>query len=237
MTGGDFISFEAIGREGAGWNRIRIRMHGLNPHVAAPVMVSMFDGAQVENLSLVLSRPGRVWVDTSCGDAAAFSLVGTDDLTLRLSTRSAICHEVSSVVVQAVIARLPQLIAQEQNMVCALQEAIGNAVMHGNLGLDSSLRATIEGLTQYSAHMAQRQSDPVLAALPITIRVKIRQDGIDLSVEDQGAGFDPALKRSQTAHSFVAGGLGIGIIEQSCARMSFSQGGRCVSMAFNKASA
>ncbi|RAU23009.1 hypothetical protein CU669_06445 [Paramagnetospirillum kuznetsovii] len=212
--------------------RLDDAMRDANGGAARPLAFSAFDSGKVEDLAQFLEAAVGVWIDVACKGHAAFQIPPDADLVLRVSTAAAIRLDVADAVARAMMKRFQHLQPLESDIRCALQEAIGNAVIHGNLGLDGSLRATMEGLRIFSATMEQRQSDPALACLPITIRAKAHHDGVTFVVEDMGAGFTPPTIGPEPIPAVAAGGLGLAIIHRCCAQLRFDSGGRCIDMAF-----
>ena len=197
-----------------------------------PQEFAAFDGGKVEDLRQSLETPTGVWIDIASTGHGAFQIPPDADLVLRISTAAAIRLDVADAVAWTVMERFHHLQSLESEIRCALQEAVGNAVIHGNLALDGSLRATMEGLRIFSATMEQRQFDPALAGLPITICARARQDGIDISVEDMGGGFTPPTIQADSTPAIAASGHGLTIIHRCCAQLRFDNGGRCIIMEF-----
>jgi len=71
----------------------------------------------------------------------------------------------------------------------ALQESLMNAIEHGNLDMDSSLRQ--DGGTAYSElGLSRRQEEPYASRL-VHVTAKINRERMTLVVRDEGNGFDP----------------------------------------------
>ena len=72
----------------------------------------------------------------------------------------------------------------------ALEEALVNAMYHGNLEIDSSLKE--EGSEVYESIVQQRRRDPLYGNRSIEIRAELCHDEAVVTVTDEGPGFDPA---------------------------------------------
>jgi anti-sigma regulatory factor (Ser/Thr protein kinase) len=71
----------------------------------------------------------------------------------------------------------------------ALDEALANALHHGNLEVDSSLRE--EGLDRYQAEVERRRTLPPWRERRIHFSVLVGADVARYTVRDEGRGFDP----------------------------------------------
>lgn len=109
-----------------------------------------------------------------------------------------------------------------------LHEAIINAAIHGNLGLDSSY-TDIESMQRFYQALERGLADPQLAARRVTVSAQLEQQQIHLRVTDQGAGH-PAVEpgdRQDLPH-----GRGVLLMMSTAASVSFCNGGRTSDMAF-----
>lgn len=72
----------------------------------------------------------------------------------------------------------------------ALTEAVTNAMLHGNLELDSELR---EGDGEaWDVMLKKRRTTPPFQDRRVVIDYRLRREGIEFHVRDEGPGFDPA---------------------------------------------
>jgi anti-sigma regulatory factor (Ser/Thr protein kinase) len=81
--------------------------------------------------------------------------------------------------------------AEEDECALALEEALVNAVEHGNLQLDSSLRPD-DPLKEdlYEAERVRRLADPAYGGRPILISLALSKEEATIVIEDAGEGFD-----------------------------------------------
>lgn len=194
-----------------------------------------FDGADIAALKDLLAADAMAFTDSSCA-AGPWLPPPEALLALRISTAAALRLDVADAMVMALVARHPWLEARATDMRYALQEAVGNAVVHGNLGLDSSLRGSLAGLREFSTIMEQRRSDPVLSARPIVICVAAVSEGVEIAVDDVGGGFTPGRIAMPIGPAEAAGGgMGLGIIQRCCAALRFERGGSRIVMTFRTA--
>jgi CheY-like chemotaxis protein/anti-sigma regulatory factor (Ser/Thr protein kinase) len=71
----------------------------------------------------------------------------------------------------------------------ALHEALTNAILHGNLGLDSALRESDE--KEYYRLSVQRRSQPPYAERRIFVTARFSRKELAFIIGDEGEGFDP----------------------------------------------
>jgi anti-sigma regulatory factor (Ser/Thr protein kinase) len=114
-----------------------------------------------------------------------------------------------------------------------LAEAIGNAVIHGNLGIPGHLRATPKGFQRFCQIMQERLTDPVLSRRRVEINMSSGGGGrVCMSVTDQGRGFDLAAQLSRAAEVDATHGRGLGLIRRVCSALHGEDDGRTLVMNF-----
>lgn len=194
--------------------------------------VMLFDGDQDDDLPAMLAEPVAAVIDVACHNPLDGLNRLPSGLLVRVSTALALCRDVAGPISAALCQRLPQARPAANDLRAALQEAIGNAVMHGNLAMDSGLRSRRDGLAAFAHMMETRTKDPDLSRRAVTMAAKWNARALVVTVEDCGCGFDhrahaahaPAL----TAHS----GRGLAQIRAVCGRMNLLSKGRRISMRF-----
>jgi hypothetical protein len=193
--------------------------------------VAVFDGRQAADLGGILRQPETGFLDLSCVDVPPMPVLSAA-LILRLATATALRLDVASAFAAAVAERFPELRPLETKMGMALQEAVGNAVLHGNLELKTAQRGNLRGLSEFAAEMERRLADDAYASRPVTIgAVRGRSQSI-LWVEDRGRGFLPPEPRG--IRLSAAGGNGLAMIRSCTQGTFFSHGGRRIRMIFGE---
>ena len=149
---------------------------------------------------------------------------------LSLSTASTYRLDVANMVGEAVSSRLlpPGRVASEVFLVVA--EAVANAVIHGNLGIQSDLRGTREGLAAFSALMATRLAEPERAARRVEICAFQADGGLTLTVSDQGEGFDLDAQLRRPIETAARNGRGLALIRKVAGAVGGEDGGRTLVM-------
>jgi CheY-like chemotaxis protein/anti-sigma regulatory factor (Ser/Thr protein kinase) len=73
----------------------------------------------------------------------------------------------------------------------AVQEAVRNAMHHGNLEVSSELRQ--DSVAQYNAKVEKRLEESEYASRRVTVKAELVGQTFRCAVRDEGPGFDPAL--------------------------------------------
>ncbi len=119
-------------------------------------------------------------------------------------------------------------------LLLAFQEALTNAIDHGNLDLKSAWREEIsaDGVDRYMRVRQERLSDPVYASRRVLIDTHYEPGSITIEITDQGNGFDyGAIGQGQSECSSVkCYGRGVAIIRGTMDSVTYSNGGRTVRM-------
>ncbi len=121
-----------------------------------------------------------------------------------------------------------QGISPEQIRVC-LVEALENALVHGNLEIDSAVKE--EDWGRFEALVSERQADPAYGRRSIAISASLGPEGFAAQIEDQGQGFDPDQPAESADPGFLsASGRGLLLIRGIMDEVRWKNGGRCICM-------
>lgn len=191
----------------------------------------LFEGAGAASLEDILCPPAVWAIDLDCSSPDRGLERLPARLLLRASTLATVNHDMVGVLIAALIQHLPRTEAMAIDLRLALQEAVSNAVMHGNLCLDGRLRSSREGLAVFTRTMQHRLADPRFTRRPVTIAADWNQTHLVIRVEDRGRGFQPPAVSLPVAPK-ACSGRGIGQIRALCQRVSFTRQGRRISMRF-----
>jgi two-component system, HptB-dependent secretion and biofilm response regulator len=124
----------------------------------------------------------------------------------------------------ALIADLQGLSGQRQRLEAVLGELYTNALDHGVLGLDSSLKSSPEGFAEYYAQRTRKLAD--LAEGAVRVRLDHGPGGggggaLSIEIEDSGAGFDHARERPSMEQNAGLCGRGIPLLRRLCRELEF----------------
>ncbi len=114
-----------------------------------------------------------------------------------------------------------------RRLIIALDEALNNAVIHGALQVDSSLK---EVQREFERVVSEREQDPAWSERLVRIESDFRADRLEVRITDPGDGFDVAsLPDPEDPEALLRShGRGILIMRALVDELSFEDGGRCV---------
>lgn len=132
----------------------------------------------------------------------------------------------------------PELISELTDLLCAqesliniksklftvLSELINNALEHGLLHLDSSIKSTESGFSRYYQLRTARLAALDSGEISLDVQVCENGDALVITIEDTGAGFDTG-SLSQSAGPDMAHGRGLSLIHHLCQQVAFGDHG------------
>ena len=121
---------------------------------------------------------------------------------------------------------------QQDKLSTVLTELFCNALDHGLLGLDSSIKSSPEGFMQFYTDKEERLNKLDSGSIKISVKNIPNNTGGDLFIifEDSGQGFDvSSLEKTQTdKESPLFSGRGLSLIKNYCQSVSFNDTGNRV---------
>ena len=161
--------------------------------------------------------------------AAKLRLAQSSSIFISLTTASAYRLQLAHRIVKAIGQRRVLEEERSYDMELALQEAISNAVIHGNLSVRSLQDPSLTALERFSTEVAQKLADPGLASRRLKVAALLDEAGITIDVIDQGPGFTPGARKSS-----VASGRGISLIETLVSGWELLDEGRRIRLRFDQ---
>ena len=124
--------------------------------------------------------------------------------------------------------------SQSGAMYSVLAELYSNALEHGVLGLDSSLKRDAAGFARYYEMRAARLEALQEGFVRVHLQVQPRGEGgrLVIRVEDSGTGFDVARVMQRPLDNVRLSGRGISLVRQLGHNASWSDQGRSASVEF-----
>ncbi|MBS97185.1 MAG: hypothetical protein CMI01_00700 [Oceanospirillaceae bacterium] len=118
-----------------------------------------------------------------------------------------------------------------------LTELYVNALDHGVLELDSSLKSSAEGFAQYYETREQRLTDLCGGTVNIELQHTRFSNGgrLIIKVTDSGRGFDYDAWQVKSASAAGLSGRGIHLIREVCDGLTYSEGGCCAEATYRYA--
>jgi hypothetical protein len=176
---------------------------------------------------------------TSRLDLGMQTITTTTSLSLRLDARAIAASDP----VPSVMQLMSTFNLSERNrseVFVILRELVSNAIEHGLLDLDSSMKSTTDGFGEY-----YRLRDERLARLAdgfVEIRIEREQDGdgsydaLRIHVEDSGRGFDHRKAMASTSEesliSEATSGRGVALLRTICREFRYNEAGNAVEVVY-----
>ncbi|MEQ7919522.1 SpoIIE family protein phosphatase [Xanthomonas sp. WHRI 1810A] len=123
---------------------------------------------------------------------------------------------------------------QSSALYIVLSELYSNALEHGVLGLDSSLKRDAEGFARYYQQRGQRLDELVSGFIRVHLQVVPEGSGgrLTLRVEDSGRGFDPQQVLSRPPAVDELSGRGLSLVQRLSNQCRWSSDGRTACVEF-----
>ncbi|WP_162306073.1 ATP-binding protein [Oleisolibacter albus] len=112
-----------------------------------------------------------------------------------------------------------------------LHEAVINAVLHGNLGLQGSLLDLPPLFERICTELSRAMGEATLSQRRVELAAWVAEDSLHIRIRDEGNGYDPAslpAVRDPAARS----GRGLEIMRAVSAAVTVEEGGRSVTLRF-----
>ena len=195
-----------------------------------------WDGVSPSSLSLALSPPVTQCVETGLEAqlrAQRRRIVG--QLSLLVTTKSAYRHSVVRPFIEAIAKRTVIDGDLHERIYTAIQEALMNAVLHGNLQIEMGARESLEGLTKVHASIERLLAQPEIALGMIRVDALWSAKMLYVIIRDSGHGYRKD-KLPSSAEREAAGrlssGRGLSILESICDRVTLIHGGSAIKLGF-----
>jgi anti-sigma regulatory factor (Ser/Thr protein kinase) len=159
-------------------------------------------------------------------------------LAWNFSTAEAAEGERIWLLLASVLADLRGLDEELPRLGMAFNEALTNAVEHGNLELTSSLKDEDDSMSRFCAERGRRLANPRYAARRVRVELQIREEYLQIRLRNQGPGFRPSiaarahLDRPLRPHPY---GLGLRMIEGLVDEVEIAPDGRGITLRSNLA--
>lgn len=157
---------------------------------------------------------------------------------LSLTTETLVSVRGAMVICNTLVAR--GILGREQraNVELCLQEAVANAVVHGNLGVPSNAKRQEHGYRAFSHMIGERLHVPELRRRRVDIFARWDAQHITLGVADQGSGYDlDALRRVRHESRRSPSGRGFLFMQALADAVDIGDGGRRIALRFSRTGA
>jgi hypothetical protein len=198
--------------------------------------VTCWDGISEETLQMALAPPATQCVEADliddCGDDVVLSQPAPGRLSLIVTTRSAYRHSIVKAFVNAMENRASLSKDLRVRLYSAVQEALMNAVLHGNLRINSDLRGNLDGLLAAQDAIESKLNLPEIARSKIRVEAIWNASVLNVMIRDSGRGYDHENADECPASADRASGRGIAILQAFSDRVAVLNGGTTVNLEF-----
>jgi anti-sigma regulatory factor (Ser/Thr protein kinase) len=198
--------------------------------------LTSWDGGSELSLHLALRQPA-----TDCVEAELDHGVwrrrprAINRLSLTVTTRSTYRQPIAKAFAAALADRLRCSPDLRQRIHTVIQEAMMNALMHGNLGLELQLREDLQGLAASHAVIEELLNRPAVAYSTIGVDAIWNTQMLHIMVRDSGKGYSRGRSEAPDAlPSERRHGRGLLILDTFCDRVSVVNGGTTVKLEFRR---
>jgi len=201
-------------------------------------IILLMASMNVDRLQPALARPYRGYVEFAENDLDTIGLrvrsAAVAHFSLAMTTSSAFGVDLAKLACDALEMRGILTRDRRLPVELALHEVIANAILHGNLGLESSQKETPEQFESFCDRIRQRLDDPSARARWIEVKASWSDTDLEVIVTDEGDGFVPeTLPESDIADLEKPFGRGLSIVRTLATEVQISEGGRRKSLRFS----
>ncbi|MCA9752459.1 MAG: ATP-binding protein [Gemmatimonadetes bacterium] len=134
------------------------------------------------------------------------------------------------------MAGLPGLTERRQELFVILSELFYNALDHGLLGIDSSIKDQEDGFERFYRLRESRRARLTEGSIRLDVEVRAEPNGsggeVRICVEDSGPGFDLERELPRFEQNLGAAGRGIPLVRSLCREMRFVPPGNRVEVVY-----
>jgi len=197
--------------------------------------VSLWDGASAQSLAHAMQPPVVYCVEQGLPDALLQVGGLFHSLGLAITTRAAFRLPVANAFIDAVGQRLHLGADLRVRMLTVLHEAVMNAVLHGNLGLGSSLRDSFAHMARLQRIIERRLADTGRGGRIVFVEASWTASMLHFLVRDRGEGFVKEVAFGMPdadCGGSRGGGRGLCIIEQLADSVEYLNNGSTIRIGF-----
>ncbi|MCC7477126.1 response regulator [bacterium] len=174
-------------------------------------------------------------LDEEADQRAIIKHIAAEDVTLELPTDFDFLNKVINYVFSHLKARWQVGSENLHDVKVCLYEALYNAFEHGSLGISEEEKSRYLEIGQqaYRDFLAQRVADPHYSSRIITVGVHIDMESLQVSIRDQGSGFDSGNRAANFFDSeelFKSSGRGLLLITSLMDEVGFNEQGNEIRM-------
>lgn len=207
---------------------------GIHPNGHATQNILLISKVDTAHLSPALSAPYDAYIEL-IGDGAQLNSETTEGLQngklcFSLATDTAYQMDSAAMICDALSARGILSPMRRPDVELSLHECLSNAVVHGNLALQSNMKGDIGNFAKFAQELQQRMASSE-AKKRVDVIASWDHEFLDISVMDKGDGYDET-KLPANIDPFAPAGRGLAIIRSLTLAMNVTHGGRVTTLRF-----
>ncbi|CCE03327.1 ATP-binding protein [Bradyrhizobium sp. STM 3809] len=195
--------------------------------------VTCWDGTSEATLEAALEPPATQCIEIGLAGTCEDDIdraVEPRHLRLVVTTRSAYRHCIVKVFIHAMEHRTALTEDLRVRVYSAVQEALMNAVLHGNLRIDPDSRGSLDGLIAAHDAIESKLSSPDVARAPIQMDALWDESQLRVLVHDSGSGYEAASIQPRAGEDTM--GRGLAILQAFSDNVAIRDGGTTVELEF-----
>lgn len=194
----------------------------------------LFSPARVSDIDQYWDPPHVAWIEVPPGAEpeiqAALDRASGWSLCAVMTTRTTQQVNLANGLASTIGRRCGLVRERVADIELALHEALSNAVLHGNLNLDSIDGLSLNALERFLDAFRCRLADPAHAFRLVEVGCRLEPAWIEIEVADEGAGY-ALVERPQEP---LASGRGLTLITVSADEVEQMDNGRRIRMRFKR---
>lgn len=210
--------------------------HGTAPATSDGLRhIALIEGMDQADLDPLLRASYSAYVELIDGSEPQINtetLEALDSGALCFSMSAATAYSIDSaaVICDALAARGVLSPMRRSDVELSLHETISNAVVHGNLALESNRKGDAAHFAEFAQELQTRMRSPA-ARLRVEVAAVWDMEFLDITVSDKGKGYDES-KLPADIDPFAPAGRGLSIIRSLTLAMNVTHGGRVTTLRF-----
>jgi anti-sigma regulatory factor (Ser/Thr protein kinase) len=197
--------------------------------------IAIIDDIAQADFSNLMSAPYQAYIESIDGEDILINeetrdALGQGKLCFSFSAATVYSIDSAALICDALTARGVLSPVRRSDVELSLHETISNAVVHGNLGLESNRKGDALHFAEFAQELQTRMRLPV-AKLRVDISISWDSEFLDITVADKGKGYDES-KLPADIDPFAPAGRGLSIIRSLTLAMNVTHGGRVTTLRF-----
>lgn len=231
---GDGVPLETLARVAAR-HGMKVAEPDSKPATGGALHVLLMANVSLDTITPWLSRPFSAYIEMIDGEedpinTETLDALASGKLCFSFATNTSYSIDSAAVVCDTLAARGVITPIRRSDVELSLHECISNAVVHGNLALESNMKGDISNFAKFAMELQKRMTSHE-AKRRVDISAGWDSEFLDVSISDKGKGYDES-KLPVNADPFAPAGRGLAIIRSLTLATNVTNGGRVTTLRF-----